>query len=593
MRRLVRQAILRTVSSPSVVLVAALMLLATVQLAAAEKRLALVIGNSAYERIPKLANTLADARLIIGKLEAVGFQVDPVMDATKATLNRAVRDFARKIEQEGPETVALIYYAGHGVQDSRQANYLLAVDSDARSQIDLPIEAIPLDNILKTIEQANPRITIAIVDACRDDPLPQSASRGGMRGLAAPDVRRGLLIAYSTEPGKSAADGPPGRNSPFATALADAIDEPGLEAAQLFQRVSQRVYEETGGKQFPWVTQRLTEPFHFRAPGAANATGATASRPPQSAAINTQPSQLDLGEIAFGRAVIANSISAYEDWLRRYPDHPHSAIVRKLLQRMNEEELWKRIEASTNPAEQKALLETLMLAYPDGVYSNRARQKLGSIIVATEKPPTFPAPQPSPQPDLVDRSIPARPSFDCRRASTAVERLICASSELAALDRELAASFAAALSRTSAKAAIQREENNWVTQRDGCAGVGSQQAIVNCIAGAYQGRLRELGGGGETISASPSFNCSRTENRVEKLICADSDLAAADRRLAATFANALSRTRSAAALRRDQANWLTLRNNCSSLSDRRRASDCIARAYADRISELQATAGYR
>ena len=386
--------------------------------AVAEKRLALVIGNAAYQRIPKLANTLADARLIIGKLEAVGFQVDPVMDATKATLNRAVRDFARKIEQEGPETVALIYYAGHGVQDSRQANYLLAVDSDARSQIDLPIEAIPLDNILKTIEQANPRITIAIVDACRDDPLPQSASRGGMRGLAAPDVRRGLLIAYSTEPGKSAADGPPGRNSPFATALADAIDEPGLEAAQLFQQVSRTVFEATKGDQFPWVTQRLTEPFHFRPPGASTQDRPNARPNPTPPAPAPQPSQTDLGEIDYGRVVIANTTSAYEDWMRRYSDHPRSTAVKKHLQRLREEELWIRAENLIDPREKIRQYQLYLDAFPDGVYGTKARERIAALTPPSLQPTPYQPPvvtinpTPAPQPQVQFSTVLRYPGKD-------------------------------------------------------------------------------------------------------------------------------------------------------------------------------------
>ena len=330
---------------------------------AVEKRLALVIGNSGYQSVAKLPNTVSDARLIAGKLKAVDFNVDLREELTKSGLERAVRDFARKIEQEGPETVALIYYAGHGVQDARQVNYLLGVDSDARSQVDLPIEAVALETVLKTIEQASPKVAIAIIDACRDNPLPASGTRDLKRGLAPLEkAPHDLLIAYSTEPGQTASDGPPGRNSPFATALADALDVEGLEAVQLFQHVSQTVLDTTNPKQFPWVTQRLTKPFYFR-PGSSQPQKAPAGN--QTA--NPAPNQNALGEVEYGRVVLANTTQAYEDWVRRFPNHPRKDTVMKLLHRLNEEVLWKRAEAAGSREEMIEKLELLLQAFPSGV----------------------------------------------------------------------------------------------------------------------------------------------------------------------------------------------------------------------------------
>jgi uncharacterized caspase-like protein len=345
-----------------------------------ENRIALVIGVSKYQHFEQLKNTVSDANLLAEKLRSVGFQVDLRADVSKDGLNQALREFGRRIEAGGPDTVALFYYAGHGVQDDKQVNYLIPASADLKSVVDLPVEALPLDTILRMMEEAHPRVAFAIVDACRDNPLPASSRRGAKRGLALEDERRGQLIAFSTEPGKTALDGE-GDHSPFAEALAELIGVPGLEATALFRQVSKRVLDVTNQEQFPWVTQRLTEDFYFLPGAPAEVSSLPKASPPAPPGNAGTPatSSVDTGEIEYGKAVIDNTASAYETWLRSFPSHPRQPSVVKLLQRLREEELWQRAKASSSPAESLATLDRLLISYPDGVYAEKARERQAAL----------------------------------------------------------------------------------------------------------------------------------------------------------------------------------------------------------------------
>jgi TPR repeat protein len=249
---------------PLVRLALAAVLLAGVSPAAlAGERHALLIGNADYASLPPLDNPALDVTLLAETLERLDFRVQVARDATYDGMRAAIDAFRRAaVDAE----VALVYYAGHGVQVDG-INYLLPVDAEVRGRDDLRREGLVLPFLLHEIETVAPEFGILVLDACRDNPIAaleeQLAQQAGRsmaprEGLAPTTSATGLLISYATAPGQVALDGPPGGNSPFAEALAHYLDEPGLEVGLLFRKVSARVRQATAGAQVPWTEASLT-----------------------------------------------------------------------------------------------------------------------------------------------------------------------------------------------------------------------------------------------------------------------------------------------------------------------------------------------
>lgn len=218
-------------------------------------RVALVIGNAAYEKTGwALENPARDAVLMEAALRDVGFDVETVMDAGQAEMNAAIREFGRRLKAAGPQAAGFFYFAGHGVQ-SQGINYLMPVDVDPAEEADVWAQGVRAGLITRYMGAAENSVNFTVLDACRDNPLPSSArSAGG--GLAAAGDTRGVLFAYSTEPGRTAADGE-GANGPYATALARYLRAPGLPAEILFKRVAEAVETMTGDVQRPFYESGL------------------------------------------------------------------------------------------------------------------------------------------------------------------------------------------------------------------------------------------------------------------------------------------------------------------------------------------------
>ncbi|MGD2131520.1 MAG: SUMF1/EgtB/PvdO family nonheme iron enzyme [Maricaulaceae bacterium] len=223
--------------------------------ACAEDRIALVIGNADYERTGwSLANPVNDAQLIAAALEDVGFDVDLVIDADEDEMEDSFSRLGARLAAAGDDAVGLFYYAGHGVQSQRY-NYLVPVDADANTEQDIWAQAPRLGLATDYMQAAGNQVNFVILDACRNNPLP-SAGRDIGGGLARTSSSRGMLIAYATAPGLTAADGT-GTNSPFTAALASLIGTPGLSAESLFRRVAGQVETETALAQQPWYESGL------------------------------------------------------------------------------------------------------------------------------------------------------------------------------------------------------------------------------------------------------------------------------------------------------------------------------------------------
>ncbi|RDL51287.1 hypothetical protein BLJAPNOD_02420 [Ensifer sp. M14] len=227
--------------------------------ALAEKRVALVIGNSAYQHVPKLPNPDNDAGDMAGKLKDLGFEVVVGRDLDLAGVRKTIRDFVGKLD--GAD-LALFYYAGHGLQVNGE-NYIAPIDARLLSYIDLEFEAVPMNLILSAMERET-RVNLVFLDACRDNPLAVNLARSmGTRsssigrGLAKVGTGIGSLIAFATQPGNVALDGA-GRNSPFTAALLRHLGKPGRDITRELIDVRRDVLEATDGKQVPWDNSSLT-----------------------------------------------------------------------------------------------------------------------------------------------------------------------------------------------------------------------------------------------------------------------------------------------------------------------------------------------
>ena len=203
-------------------------LIYSIQTASAENRVALVIGQSAYRSVPALPNPANDAKMMTGLLTAAGFDVTAVPDASQTEMRRAIADFIDKLNNKGPDTVALLYYAGHGLQVDGE-NFLLAVDVSVLHETDVPLQGVRLNDLLNSLALIPSKTRIVMLDACRDNPFPELEKSIG-HGLALVETKAGAagsFISFSTSPGSVAEDGA-GADSPYTTALLAAAHEPGL-----------------------------------------------------------------------------------------------------------------------------------------------------------------------------------------------------------------------------------------------------------------------------------------------------------------------------------------------------------------------------
>ena len=228
--------------------------------AASQKRLALVIGNSMYMYGGILSNPENDANDIGMKLQQLGFDVMLFNNLDQKNFKKAIDDFGMNLVNYD---VGLFYYAGHGIQ-VKGNNYLIPVDANLSSENDVEYDCVNAGRLLAKMEDAGSTTNIIILDACRDNPFERSWRRAtqGM-GLAFMTAPAGSLISYATSPGATASDGS-GRNGLFTSALLTYIDEPGISILEMFQKVRTYVRERSEGQQVPWESTSLEGNFYFK-----------------------------------------------------------------------------------------------------------------------------------------------------------------------------------------------------------------------------------------------------------------------------------------------------------------------------------------
>ncbi len=267
---------------------------------APEKRVALVVGNAAYQSVTPLRNPINDADAMAKALKSVGFDVIEVKNTSKQQLERAVGEFGRKLAHGG---VGLFFYSGHGMQVNGK-NYLIPVDAEIQDENAFRIETTDVDLVLEQMSIAQTRVNLVILDACRSNPF-ERRFRAITGGLAAVnDAPQGTLIGYSTSPGKVASDGS-GVNGVYTSALLKAITTPGLAVEEVFKQVRASVTAETHNAQTPWETSSLVGSFYF-------SPEATSDKPSV-----TDPSAIEL--VYWQSIANSSDIQAFQSYLGRYP----------------------------------------------------------------------------------------------------------------------------------------------------------------------------------------------------------------------------------------------------------------------------------
>ncbi|WP_095199101.1 caspase family protein [Mesorhizobium carmichaelinearum] len=315
------------------------------------KRVALVIGNSNYVHAVTLPNPANDARLIASTLRNAGFEVIEGIDQDNAGMHSLISRFT---EQAYDADLAVIFYAGHGMQVDGK-NYLIPVDADLTSPAYLKTRTIQIDDFMAALPP-DPAIGVIILDACRDNPLartlaaslPKSRSTSLGTGLAPVEARSdgvgtgGLLIAYATDPGAIAFDGD-GTDSPYSTALARHLTEPGVEIQSALTRVRGEVTETTQGRQRPWHNASLgREVFLGKSVAAAtpaanpvaDASNAAATSAPGPVA-NDSPSW-EVEQRLWDEAVKHNSGPFYQAYLDQFPNGRFATVARLNIDELND-----------------------------------------------------------------------------------------------------------------------------------------------------------------------------------------------------------------------------------------------------------------
>ncbi len=337
--------------------------------ALAENRLALVIGQSAYKSVPALPNPANDAKAMTQLLSEAGFQVVSASDLSQNELRAKVGEFANEVAAKGADTVALVFYAGHGLQVDGE-NFLVPIDIDPKREADIPVQAVRLNDILNTLNSVPTRMRIVLLDACRNNPFPALKTAGS--GLAIIDAKTGVpgtFVSFSTSPGAEAEDGS-GANSPYTTALLTAAKEP-APIEETFKRVRVAVNKATDGRQTPWDSSSLTEDFRFV---GAMANGASAAPKLAATRRTVEEWKRDLKgrpvEAANEIIVADGTDEAYEAFAALYASTPRGLQARDWLARHRRMVAWNNAVQINTAAGYRVFLAQ----YPDSDLTATARK---------------------------------------------------------------------------------------------------------------------------------------------------------------------------------------------------------------------------
>ncbi|QKC84905.1 caspase domain-containing protein [Mesorhizobium sp. NZP2077] len=352
---------------------------ATGALAQQQKRLAFVIGNAAYPS-GALVTPANDAGLIAQTLQAAGFDVVGARDVDQESLRGALRDFLGKVSAAGPDAVVFVYLAGQGVQFEGE-NYFLPVDAQITNPADVPLQAMRLSDLTKSLAGLPTKVNIVVLDAARPNAFPQT-NQPLAGGLALVDPDPNMLIAFNAAPGTVAPEGK-GPYGAYAQALAEMMRDGGLSLDDVFDRTRLRVNEVTQGAEVPWNTSKISAPFVFfdRAPDAPAPKVSEA----ESQANRTREIRDFDAHDAYVAALDRDTLRGYEDFVGAYPHDPMAKRVRAIIAARREAITWRETWLRDTPEAYWSYLRR----YPHGPHAWDARRRLEHFDAALEPPEDF------------------------------------------------------------------------------------------------------------------------------------------------------------------------------------------------------------
>jgi len=321
-----------------------------------ERRVALVIGNSHYQHAPTLANPAPDAHAVSDAFRRLGIDVTEGYDLSEKDMRALMVKFANSM---AGAKGAIVFYAGHGVALDG-VNYMLPVDIDLKSPADLDLNGVSVDLVLRQMRR-DERVNVIILDACRDNPFAAALSRSVVRAAVSSrglqpidgDLARGALIAFSTEPGATAFDGPAGAHSPFTAALLRHVEDPATPLEIVMSKVRGEVFAATGSKQLPWVNTSIVGDFEL------NPAKAAPPPPP----LETAASQTT-ENLLWESAERSRAPEDYKSYLAAFPNGVFAPLARR------------RIEAAA-PASPQTAETALLLSPTDRAMTRKALNKSG------------------------------------------------------------------------------------------------------------------------------------------------------------------------------------------------------------------------
>ena len=334
--------------------------------AQAQDKVALVIGNGAYQNASALANPVNDARAVAEKLTAIGFDVALGEDLTGQQFRVALGEFSEKALNAD---LAIVFYAGHAIEMEGK-NYLIPVDAEMKSEATAQFETITLDQMLQAVRQAD-QLGMVMLDACRNNPFAKTmvrsnGTRGDSRGLASVSVEgeTGLVVSFAAEAGNTADDGD-GVHSPYTSALLEVLDQPGLEVGRMFRSVRAKVKTATDGKQVPIEQMQLPDQDIYLVSGtvAAEPAAGAETAVPQDDATTT-----------YFTAVKAGTVEALAGFIKLYPTHTRAEDARALMAAMEDDAFWEKTQGAATVSAYKRYL----LVFPQGTYADEAAKWLAA-----------------------------------------------------------------------------------------------------------------------------------------------------------------------------------------------------------------------